>query len=47
MLNGTIEINSKISEGASFIVTIPENQGATEGFSTDGNEFLFDKEDVF
>lgn len=47
MLNGTIEIKSKISEGASFIVTFPENQGETEGFSTDGNEFLFDKEDVF
>ena len=33
MLNGTIDIKSKIAEGASFIVTIPENQGETEGFS--------------
>ena len=47
MLNGTIDIKSKLSEGTSFTVSIPEHPGVTEGFSTDGNEFLFDKEDVF
>ena len=47
MLNGTIDIKSKMSEGTSFTVSIPEHPGVTEGFSTDGNEFLFDKEDVF
>jgi signal transduction histidine kinase len=47
MLNGTIDIQSKISQGASFIVAMPENESITEGYSTDGNEFLFDKEDIF
>jgi len=47
MLNGTIDIQSKISQGASFTIAMPENESITEGYSTDGNEFLFDKEDIF
>jgi signal transduction histidine kinase len=47
MFNGTIDIKSKLTEGASFIITLPEHQGVTEGYSTDGNEFLFDKDEVF
>jgi signal transduction histidine kinase len=47
LLDGNIEISSKINEGATFTVSLPENKGETEGFSSDGNEFLFDKEDVF
>ncbi len=47
LLDGKIEINSEVNQGASFLMSLPEQEGESEGFSSDGNEFLFDEQDVF
>ncbi|MBN1181245.1 MAG: HAMP domain-containing histidine kinase [Bacteroidales bacterium] len=47
LLKGRIEINSKIGEGATFRIFIPESEEEVEGFSTDGNEFLFEGDENF
>ncbi|HYX05385.1 MAG TPA: HAMP domain-containing sensor histidine kinase [Bacteroidales bacterium] len=47
MFEGTIEITSKPGEGASFLVSIPEPDAGAIGFSNEGNDFLFEDNEVF
>jgi signal transduction histidine kinase len=47
LFNGTIAIQSKLGEGSIFTISIPESQSEVAGFSTDGNEFLFEEEEMF
>lgn len=47
LLEGKIEIKSKRGEGATFKIHIPESKEDVSGFSTDGNEFLFDEDENF
>jgi signal transduction histidine kinase len=47
LLNGDIEIKSEIGKGSIFTIAIPEAKSDIAGFSTDGNEFLFDEEEIF
>lgn len=47
LFNGTIDIQSKLGEGSIFTISIPESQSEVSGFSTDGNEFLFEEEEMF
>jgi signal transduction histidine kinase len=47
LLNGSIEIKSEIGKGSKFTFAIPEAKSDIAGFSTDGNEFLFDEGEIF
>lgn len=47
MLSGKIDIQSNLGEGATFIVSIPEASADVAGFSAEGNDFLFDDDQVF
>jgi signal transduction histidine kinase len=47
LLQGRIEIKSEINNGATFTLLVPEAKTNIAGFSTDGNEFLFDDEEIF
>ncbi len=47
LLCGDIEIQSEIGKGSKFTIHIPEAKSDIAGFSTDGNEFLFDQEEIF
>lgn len=47
LFNGTIDIQSKLGDGATFTISIPESNSDVAGFSTDGNEFLFEEEEMF
>jgi signal transduction histidine kinase len=47
LLNGSIDIQSEIGKGSKFTFIIPEAKSDIAGFSTDGNEFLFDEEEIF
>ncbi|MFW5657941.1 MAG: sensor histidine kinase [Bacteroidota bacterium] len=47
LLEGTIEIESKENEGTTFTIKVPNAVIGTKGFSADGNEFLFDEDEVF
>jgi signal transduction histidine kinase len=47
LLNGKVDINSNLGEGATFEVSIPEAKADIAGFSADGNDFLFDNDQVF
>ena len=44
LLNGSIDIQSEIGQGASFTISIPENDSQVSGFAFDGNELFFDDE---
>ncbi len=46
-LNGTIDIISKKNEGTTFVVSIPQATDDPEAYSADGNEMLFDIDEVF
>lgn len=41
VLDGTISFESKINEGATFLVEIPESTEISRGISTDANELFF------
>jgi signal transduction histidine kinase len=47
-VGGFIDVNSKVGEGSEFIIRIPEMKGFENlhDSSTDGNEFVFDTDDV-
>lgn len=47
LLKGTIDIRSEIGKGSIFTVSIPEAQSETAGFSSDGNDYLFEEEEIF
>ena len=47
LLKGDVEIKSEIGKGSRFTFAIPEAKSDIAGFSTDGNEFLFDEEEIF
>jgi signal transduction histidine kinase len=47
LFNGTIDIQSKLGDGSTFTISIPESKAEIAGFSTDGNEFLFEEEEMF
>jgi signal transduction histidine kinase len=47
LLQGKIEIKSEVNKGATFTLLVPEAKTNIAGFSTDGNEFLFDDEEIF
>jgi signal transduction histidine kinase len=47
LLKGSIDIQSEIGKGSKFTINIPEAKSDTAGFSTDGNEFLFEDEEIF
>jgi signal transduction histidine kinase len=42
LLNGSIDIQSELGEGANFTISIPENESQVSGFAFDGNELYFD-----
>jgi len=44
ILDGTISFISKLNEGATFIVNIPESKEASTGISSDANELFFKEE---
>lgn len=47
LLQGTINVKSELNKGAIFTLSIPEAKTNIAGFSADGNEFIFDEEEVF
>lgn len=47
LLNGRIEIESEIGEGACFTLIIPESTEISEGFASDANEAFFNDFDKF
>lgn len=47
MLNGGIKLSSEPGKGAEFIVSIPEHNSETEGFSYNGTETFFDGGEIF
>jgi signal transduction histidine kinase len=47
LLQGKISIKSEVNKGATFTISIPEAKTNIAGFSADGNEFLFDDEEIF
>ena len=47
LLNGSIDIQSDIGEGANFTISIPENESQVSGFAFDGNELFFDDDNDF
>ncbi len=44
ILDGTISFSSKLNEGTSFIMTIPESKQNSTGLSSDANELFFEEE---
>jgi signal transduction histidine kinase len=44
ILDGTISFTSKIKEGSTFIVTLPESTQMSTGISSDANELFFKEE---
>ncbi len=44
ILDGTISFSSKLNEGSTFIVTIPESNQMSSGISSDANELFFKEE---
>lgn len=47
LLQGKISIKSEVNKGATFSISVPEAKTNIAGFSADGNEFLFDDEEIF
>jgi len=47
LLNGKINIQSTLGEGACFTVSLPEASADVAGYSAEGNDFLFDDNQVF
>ena len=47
MLNGHIKIQSEINKGAEFVIKIPEKEVNVEGYAPEGNEFIFDADNIF
>jgi signal transduction histidine kinase len=47
VLDGKIEVNSKLSEGSTFTVSIQESEAEVEHFATDGNELFFNEGELF
>jgi signal transduction histidine kinase len=47
LLNGKINIQSTLGEGACFTVSVPEASADIAGYSAEGNDFLFDDNQVF
>jgi signal transduction histidine kinase len=47
LLKGNIDIQSEIGKGSTFTVLVPEAQQETAGFSSDGNDYLFEEEEIF
>jgi signal transduction histidine kinase len=47
LLDGNIDIESEIGKGSKFTFSIPESNSDTKSFSTDGNEFLFNEDEIF
>ena len=47
LLQGKISIKSEVNNGATFTVSVPEAKTNIAGFSADGNEFMFDDEEIF
>ncbi|HEY9122822.1 MAG TPA: HAMP domain-containing sensor histidine kinase [Bacteroidales bacterium] len=47
LLQGKITIKSEVNKGATFTISVPEAKTNIAGFSADGNEFLFDNEEIF
>ena len=47
LLNGSIDIQSELEQGANFTFSIPENDSQVSGFAFDGNELFFDEERDF
>lgn len=47
LLQGKISIKSEVNKGATFTISVPEAKTNIAGFSADGNEFIFDDEEIF
>ena len=47
LLQGKIEIKSEINKGATFTILVPEAKTNIAGFATDGNDFLFNDDEIF
>jgi signal transduction histidine kinase len=47
LLEGKINIQSEINKGSTFTISIPEAKTNIAGFSADGNEFMFDTDEIF
>ncbi len=45
MLDGTMQIESVLGDGACFTVTIPESDSKTNDFSPDANETFFESDE--
>src|SRR6185369_16370192 len=47
-VGGFVDVKSKVDEGSEFVIQIPEMSGLENPneLSTDGNEFVFDTDDV-
>jgi signal transduction histidine kinase len=47
LLGGSIDIQSKLDQGACFTISIPENESEVSGFAFDGNDLFFDDDESF
>jgi signal transduction histidine kinase len=47
LLEGKIEVVSKENKGTTFTLSLPEAKKDIAGFSTEGNEFMFDEDEIF